>query len=274
MRRCQSHTTISDLLAAGKNLVPASVGVSVLDPKQSPLGVLPEEMAQIPRAVAKRQREFAAGRAAVRRSMAAAGLQECAVGVGRDRAPVWPTNVFGSISHCADCAVAVSGNDPSILAIGVDVETNIALDRDLSDIICRPEEVAAFNSHDTVARGLIAKLIFSAKESAYKCQYTRTSKLIGFQDIRIEFTGDNTDFSAVFTKPVGSFNAGDQLDGKYSILHGVIMTCVIQYQNQFSQKRRTFVSPSCGLSNAQVSTEVLNLNHCGLTGDSERLSIG
>ena len=82
----------------------------------------PEERAGLGRAVEKRRREFAAGRACARRALARLEIADAVLPIGPDRLPAWPAGIVGSITHCAGyCGVAVARRG-SILCLGLDAE--------------------------------------------------------------------------------------------------------------------------------------------------------
>jgi len=145
----------------------------------------PEEAACIPRAVAKRRREFTAGRLSAREALAKLGIHGFPLVVGEARVPVWPPGVVGSISHCKGfCGVAVARQD-AVAGLGLDVERADALEPELLVRICTPRErerlAARAGAPDP------GKLTFCAKESFYKCYFPLTREFLGFQDVEVDF---------------------------------------------------------------------------------------
>lgn len=178
--------------AALRGMLGPDVGIGVTDPSVGS-DLWPEEAAAISGAIPKRQTEFAAGRRAARIALAELGFPPTAIPKGADRAPVWPTGISGSISHCAQCCIAVAAHNKEYPTLGVDLEPATALDLDLIPMICTPAEQAWLTSQPDAA--LTAKLIFCAKESVYKAQYPLTGKVISFHAVTIQITGDR--FSVV-----------------------------------------------------------------------------
>ena len=175
----------------------------------SDVSVMPEEEPTLARMVPARRREFAAGRTAARRALG----QSIAIPMGADRAPVWPAGVSGSITHTQGWAMAVVGSG----LIGIDLEQDEPLPPEVFDTVLLPQERVALGA-DTRR----AKLIFSAKECAYKAQYPVTKELFGFDAICITL-GDST-FHAEFQRDVGPFRRGHILSGRYAIGGGFILT--------------------------------------------------
>ena len=126
--------------------------------------------------VPKRRRTFAFGRACARRALRAS----IAIPVGPGGAPLWPPGVVGSITHTDEVAAAVAST--SVRAIGIDLESLAcaATIAGLPAIVAMPSE-----------RSWPAALVFSAKESVYKCVYPLTGRFLDFQDVELAF-GDGT----------------------------------------------------------------------------------
>jgi 4'-phosphopantetheinyl transferase EntD len=167
-------------------LFDADIRVAQGDPRVEWDELLPGETAAIARASPARRREFAAGRALARRAIAALDLTAAAIPAADDRAPVWPSGIRGSISHCADwCVAAAARADDGYLAIGVDIEPAEPLDADLIEEICTTEERRRLDDLPAERRDLLARMIFCAKECAYKCQYPLSGQLLDFQALSI-----------------------------------------------------------------------------------------
>lgn len=209
------------MLAA--RLLPFPVRTAEMDPRMTHGNdLLPEEEPAVARAVDSRRREFSAGRRCARSAMAALGAQPLPIVQGGDRAPIWPDGLVGSITHTEGwCAAAVARIDDGIRAIGLDVEPAAPIDAPLLRIICIPEERELVGE-----RGLLGRLIFSAKESAYKAQYQLTRTLLGFHAMQILLDEQTQRFSAVFRKDVAPFARGDRLDGRFVLEQGFLMTAV------------------------------------------------
>ena len=207
------------LLVALRGLLPPDVAAGWADP-QGAHPLLPGE--DLPGATPARLREFAAGRAAVRAALAALGLPAMSIAHGKDRAPVWPVGVTGSITHTGTQCLAVVARDTVLRGIGVDLEPAVPLDRDLWDTILLPDEQRALMRLPPDQRGLAAKTAFSAKEAAYKAQYARSKTLFGFEVMHLTQTDDQ--FTARFRDPVPPFAAGDWIDGRIAVTAGHILT--------------------------------------------------
>lgn len=198
------------------------IAVAVTDPRAPHPAPWRDEAAAIARAGPRRRAEFAAGRAAARRAMQAMGHAPAPVTTGPDRAPVWPTGLVGSLSHCDSLCVAALGPAHGLRAIGVDIEEDIGLPCDLIPTICSLAERAWLSSQPQDQRARLAKLIFCAKECAYKCQYPVSGTLFDFDTLEITPDLDTGQFEATFSRDIAGFGAGTCLSGRFAIAGGVI----------------------------------------------------
>lgn len=159
----------------------------------------PEEEACVARATAKRRREFAAGRACARSALAHLGLPDAPLGRNEDRTPRWPAGVVGSIAHCTDYCAAVVARQEHVAGLGLDVEVNGRVRQALLARICTAAERDALVRLGQVqGQGAIdwATVLFSAKESTYKCYYPLTRVPLGFHDVQIELAPAQRAFTA------------------------------------------------------------------------------
>ncbi len=209
---------LAALEAVARALLPAATGVAATDPTQPAPALWHGEA--LPSAVATRRNEFAAGRQAARAAMAQLGQAPQPIPIGPDRAPIWPDGLNGSITHSAQLCLAAVCLTPQL--IGIDLEPAQPLDRDLWETVLLPDERAAL-AH-TADAALTAKLIFSAKEAAYKAQYARSRTLFGFEVIHI--TLGASDFTARFTQAMPGFAAGSTLAGRYARTQDYFLTVV------------------------------------------------
>ncbi|MBL4915897.1 4'-phosphopantetheinyl transferase family protein [Szabonella alba] len=192
---------LTALAAAVSALLPPGCALAAADPGQEASGLLPGEAIS---ATETRLREFAAGRRAARQAMAALGLASAAIPMGRDRAPLWPGGIVGSISHSATACLAVVTTRP--LLLGLDLEPEADLARDLWPMVLRDEEAARTPDPRH------AMAVFCAKEAAYKAQYPRTRHLFDFQTLEISLSDDR--FTACFRAAVPGFALGSMLEGR------------------------------------------------------------
>jgi 4'-phosphopantetheinyl transferase EntD len=144
----------------------------------------PEEIQAIATAVPKRRREFLAGRRYARHALVQLGCPPCAIPFDGRRVPLWPKGYVGSIAHSDRVCVAIVGRVDAFRTLGIDLEPDTPLDRELLHLICRPDEVE--HNQTAAERGLdVPKLIFVAKEAVFKAYFPETRRFLEFHDVSI-----------------------------------------------------------------------------------------
>lgn len=218
--------TLDQVAKTIRELFPDTVATAVTDPATPSEDLLPDETAAIANAVEKRRREFAAGRRAARLAMSTLGMPQQPVLSGPDRAPIWPFGMTGSISHTSSHCVACVTSVEKYHSLGVDIEDREPLEASLLDIVCVPEEQDWLKQQPLSERGRLAKLLYSVKESAYKCQYPLTGQILDFAAFSVSLDAASNSFAAIFTETVGSFHKGHRLNGKFANSEGLVLTGV------------------------------------------------
>jgi len=79
-----------------------------------------DERAAVATALPGRRAEFATGRVLARQALAALGIRPGSIPVARSGAPVWPSGVVGSITHCAGLRACAVGRRDEHAGIGID----------------------------------------------------------------------------------------------------------------------------------------------------------
>ncbi len=185
----------------------------------------PEELQLIQNAVKKRRKEFSTGRLCAHRALRQLNIESAPLLAGDKREPLWPEGVVGSISHSGTCCVAAVSCDTEIISLGLDVEKRETVKPAIRDLISLPEELEWLGSrkHDPIAW----KLIFSAKESVYKCLYPVLRQWIGFSQARLKFDFQKQLFTVSLDKaleiPPGLFT---RLQGRFLLTEDYIFTSV------------------------------------------------
>ncbi len=216
----------------------------------------PGEEVCVARAAPKRRREFTAGRNCARAALARLGVREAALAINDDRLPAWPSGVVGSITHRAGfCAVAV-GRQPAVWGLGVDAELAAALSHAAIRQICRPGEIARqrlLPCADSVPWGT---LLFSAKESAYKCYYAITRRALGLRDLEVTLHPESRSFSAALVRPDAPSAYGlRSFRGRYALTGGFVLTAVALTDGERRAASRAHRSPTtAGRPSWSVST--------------------
>ena len=149
---------------------------------------------------ASRRAEFFSGRRCAHVSMKAAGYPRLPILRHHDRSPLWPLNVLGSITHGASLAAGIIRKPHQrLIGLGIDIED---LSREVRSDITRytltPWERDRWPVlSDRLSRE--ARIIFSIKETIYKCFFPIDRVTLGFQDAEVTDITD-TSFKAQLLK--------------------------------------------------------------------------
>ncbi len=134
-----------------------------------------------------KQAEFAAGRYCATKAIEAlTGRTEVSVESNHDGSPQWPDGVVGSITHTDNFVSAAVAPAADFLSIGIDSEKIMA-----EKILDETKRVALLGDEHRFMLGLpfsaaqIVTLIFSAKESVYKCVHPLVKYPFDFSDVDI-----------------------------------------------------------------------------------------
>jgi enterobactin synthetase component D len=140
------------------------------------------------RAVLKRQVEFMAGRICAQQAIEAlTGQKPDDIPAQPDRAPGWPPGIVGAITHTTHYAAALVASDRHYQGIGIDCEGIVsAANLNLQRHICRPQELDALQAAQPEwSPEHLLTLVFSAKESLFKCLYPQVGQFFGFAAARV-----------------------------------------------------------------------------------------
>ena len=110
------------------------------------------------------------------------------VGVRSDRSPDWPSGFVGTITHCRGYVAALVAKERYFRGVGRDTEPLIPDDTasELGPSIALPGEVSLVTAALGIDERRALTLLFSAKESLYKCLAPRTGTFFDFADARME----------------------------------------------------------------------------------------
>ncbi|MGX5851670.1 4'-phosphopantetheinyl transferase family protein [Mesorhizobium sp. PL10] len=151
-------------------------GGQIRDPVPLPF---PDEAEMLGNVSLRRRREFSWGRHHAREALRHLGFAPVPI-LSRDRAPLWPSGVVGSISHSSSDCGAVAGRSSNVLALGLDIEDQEPLEAELLPIICTPVEM---ERKEWSSSRFCPKLIFVIKEAVYKSYAPATGEFLDFQDV-------------------------------------------------------------------------------------------
>ena len=181
---------VKAIQAALDSALPASVVGYVSDLEGCCPVLRPVEAAAVQNASAKRRQEFAAGRACARHALTRLAGSAPAI-PSRDRAPVWPPHITGSISHADEICIAAVGLREHVLSIGIDVEAFANVAEECWPLICTASELKRLHRLEPGYRQRIVGATFSAKETFFKCQHPLWGRWYDFHDVEVEVVGES-----------------------------------------------------------------------------------
>ena len=177
----------------------------------------------------KRRNEFILGRLCAHRALSRFGLESVPILRNSEtREPCWPISVCGSITHSAGFAAVAVGLKKEINGIGIDLESfSSSLDIKISRHVCVDSELEWLKSLSTKQARRALRIIFSAKESIFKCLYPRIKTYFSFKDAEVSVNNDENKFSFKILK---SFPCNIQQDlpqhGRYSEIDKMLLPSV------------------------------------------------
>ena len=173
----------------------------------------PEEERFTAQMVERRLQEFQHGRSCARLALSMLGQPPGPVGRGKHREPLWPAGFIGSISHAGDHAAAAVAATDLFLGIGLDMEFADPIEDGLIASICRPEEIGRVDDGENI--GYRAKLLFSIKESIYKCVWPLIRQFVDFTEIEVRLVDDSDRYEAIAHTAKCDAVPVDRLSGRY-----------------------------------------------------------
>ena len=198
-------------------------------PKQD-FPLLPEEQAIAESfGSQKRRAEFTLGRRFAHEALSRFGLEsEPILRNPETREPCWPDSVWGSITHSAGFAAVAVGLKKEIKGVGIDLESfSRSVDFKIRRHVCVDSELEWLESLPTKQANRALRIIFSAKESIFKCLYPSTKTYLSFKDAAVAVNETEKNFSFIILK---SFPGIIQQDfphrGRYSEMEKMLLTSV------------------------------------------------
>ncbi|PZV36613.1 4'-phosphopantetheinyl transferase family protein [Mesorhizobium kowhaii] len=139
------------------------------------------EVAALGPAVAKVRRQSGAARIIARTLLGQMGFPPTPITKTRSGVPIWPAGIVGSLAHHNTVAAAAIAEKKRIATLGIDIEPNDPLPKDLIELIATPRERRMYD-----LRLLQKRNIFVLKEAVYKAYFQIYNKFLEFQDVEID----------------------------------------------------------------------------------------
>jgi phosphopantetheine--protein transferase-like protein len=177
----------------------------------------------------KRRAEFSLGRYCAHRALSK--FEQESVPILRNtesREPYWPESFRGSITHSEGFAAAAVGLAKDVSGIGIDLESlSRVVDFNIRRHVCVEKEREFMESLTAEQANRYLRIIFSAKESIFKCFFPNSRTYLYFQDAEIIIDEKKFEFSFVLSKACsGITSAGFQHSGRFSIKDDLLLTSV------------------------------------------------
>jgi len=169
-----------------KSILPFGVKFHMIDAAPEDFELYSKEKEHTSRMATKRLNDFRASRFCARRCLSQLGIEPFALLSRSNRAPIWPDGIIGSISHTTNlCAAAVIEKN-GVTGIGIDVETTKPINMDILDMICSNNEIKRLKKQGDPL--ILGKVVFSIKESIFKCFNPRFDHWLDFKDVNLELS--------------------------------------------------------------------------------------
>lgn len=146
--------------------------------------LLADEAQSIASDVRSVRRASGTARLVARELLARYGHPACSVPKTASGAPMWPSEIVGSLAHDDRVAVAAVAPRCEVGSLGIDVEPAEPLPADALDFV-----VTARERHHLFDDPLRGRLLFAAKEAVYKALYPRDRVFLEYPDIEVDLAG-------------------------------------------------------------------------------------
>nr|WP_298521811.1 4'-phosphopantetheinyl transferase superfamily protein [uncultured Halomonas sp.] len=184
----------------------------------------------IQQAAPKRRAEFLAGRLCAREASRRLTGTSWIPGIAESKAPLWPQNLVGSITHSGSLAAALVASTHRYQGIGLDAEAVMSLQRGerLAPQILTYRERDWLASLPMEQRGAFVTQVFSLKESLFKALFPIVGVRFYFQDAElIHWNIQAQQIRLQLLKPLPpAWPAGSEIQGQYTFLNDYLLSMI------------------------------------------------
>ena len=184
------------------------------------------------RSAPARRAEYCAGRYCAMRALGECSQEHAGMIIpsGARGEPLWPPGIVGAITHTRNFASAAVARASQTRGIGLDSE--MVREDELGDIagyIAAPDEIAALVHSTGWSAGAVTQVVFSAKETIFKCLYPEVGRYFDFRDATVEGICVRTmGFSARLLVPLTRhLIAGTRLEGRFERRGDLVSTAIV-----------------------------------------------
>ncbi|MEE1925926.1 4'-phosphopantetheinyl transferase superfamily protein [Pseudomonas sp. 148P] len=185
-----------------------------------------EQTPALQRSVAKRQAEYLAGRSCARAALQRLDGRHYVPATGEDRAPIWPADIAGSITHGKGWAAAVVARKTDCAGLGLDQENLLDEERAarLAGEILTPDELQRL---DPARQALAVTLTFSLKESLFKALYPLVRKRFYFEHAQVlEWSDDGSARLRLLVDLSPEWHHGRELEGQFCVMGDQLLSLI------------------------------------------------
>lgn len=160
------------------------------------------------------------------------GAPAAAGAVGRleDGSPRWPNGIVGAMTHTPNLAAAAVMRAEDASGLGLDAEPLMSRHRaaTVARRISSAAELSSIAEHAALRSPEALTVIFSAKESIFKCLYPRVRRMFDYRDAVIDRVDlERGCFEArLLTALSREYPAGAPLDGRIAIDADIVFTAM------------------------------------------------
>lgn len=180
-------------------------------------------------AAPKRQADFLVGRYLAKLALSQLSIKDQDIRIGKNREPLWPNGVIGSISHASPHAICMLANEDAVNYLGVDIENLIPtrLINEIQTNIVTAQEMLLFDE-DVFSRQTAFTLIFSAKESLFKALFPQVKHFFDFLDARvISADPQRSQLSLSLCRVLSqAYKANDSFTAYYEVRKNYVITAI------------------------------------------------
>lgn len=181
----------------------------------------------------KRKLDFLAGRFCALKALEKSGVRGIPeIPILPSRSPDWPDGWVGSITHTEGFASAAVASKNALRSLGIDSERIMSCEtaNEVARLTLLPSEIVYWeiNLKSIINFETYVTLVFSAKESVYKCLHPIMGEYIDFLDVKL-FTIDlnHRKFNFKLLKTLSfEFYSGFCHSGRFEISYPFIHTAI------------------------------------------------
>lgn len=195
---------------------------------QFPGITIPESLA---RAARKRRVEYCAGRFCAREALrvCSPAYADAPIPSGPHGNPLWPCEIVGAITHTHEFASAAVALRRQARAIGLDAERVTETVLAAVDHVAARDEISALVRATCWSSASVFGVVFSAKETIFKCLYPQVRRYFDFRDVMIEaLDPDKGRFSArLLVALTPTLVPGTRLNGRFERREDLVCTAMV-----------------------------------------------